>query len=125
MSSNRAFSAIGRKKTEFSANINDKDGSSSSEDQEKKIDLNQFEPVEEEEVHQDTDKNSLVEAVVDNNIPLFATFVPQTGINNSIEEEEKLAEMKRSNESSLKLYDLDNMADKEKQSFYRKSSLAD
>jgi hypothetical protein len=76
LSSNRAFSAIGRKKTEFSANINDKDGSSSSEDHEKKIDLNQFEPVEEEEVHQDTDKNSLVEAVVDNNIPLFATFVP-------------------------------------------------
>ena len=33
--------------------------------------------------------------------------------------------MNRSAESSLKLYDIDNMPDKEKQSFYRKSSLAD
>ena len=33
--------------------------------------------------------------------------------------------MKRSNESSLKLYDIENMPDIEKQSFYRKSSLAD
>jgi hypothetical protein len=48
-SDNRAFSAIGRKKTEFSANINDKDGSSSSGNEDKKINFNQFEPVEEEE----------------------------------------------------------------------------
>jgi len=40
MSSNRAFSAIGRKKTEFSANIHDKDGSSSSGDERKTIIIN-------------------------------------------------------------------------------------
>ena len=41
MSSNRAFSAIGRKKTEFSANINDLDGGSSSSDgEENKRNLN-------------------------------------------------------------------------------------
>ena len=36
-SDNRAFSAIGRKKTEFSANINDPDGDSSSSGDEMRI----------------------------------------------------------------------------------------
>ena len=77
MSSNRAFSAIGRKKTEFSANLNDRDASSSSGDEEKKRYLtSQFEPVEEEEVQLDTDRNSLAAVVVVNNNVGYATLVP-------------------------------------------------
>ena len=76
MSSNRAFSAIGRKKTEFSANLNDRDASSSSSDEEKKRNLtSQFEPVE-EEVQLDTDRNSLAEVVVVNTNVGYATLVP-------------------------------------------------
>ena len=76
MSSNRAFSAIGRKKTEFSANLNDRDASSSSGDEEKKRNLtSQFEPVE-EEVQLDTDRNSLAAVVVFNNNVGYATLVP-------------------------------------------------
>ena len=120
MSSNRTMSAIGRKKTEFSANYNRQEQSSSSDDENKTC--NQFETVGEEEDEEECDKNSLVGAVEEKKNELFNTFIPQTAINNSVEEETFNS---RSKDSSVKLYDIENMPDKDKESFYRKSSLAD
>ena len=59
---NRDMSVMGRKKTDFSANLKDNNDSSSSGDEEEKKNRNisQFDPIVEESINEEIEQNSLI-----------------------------------------------------------------